>query len=369
MLDFTSALYLGMHHSRDSLPDWQQLTTGRPAALSVSPESEAVAKSLAQLIGCQHASFETSTLHSFWDLFEVLAKDRIIIYLDDSSYPIARWGVERVAAKGAITRKFPSRDTTALVKLLNRDSGLGARPIIVTDGLCPATGKTLPLAKYVNLIRSRGGYVVVDDTQALGILGHTPTPLMPYGIGGAGTSAWQGIESQNLIIVSSLAKGFGVPLAVLSGTSEFINRFESESVTRVHCSPPSIALVHAARKALEINKKRGDQLRWRLLQLVREFKQGLYRIGLASLGGNFPVQTLKSIPQIDAFWLHEYLLRLGVRTVLHRSLQGRPPMLSFLITTMHSFEDINRVITTLQQVCEIAMRQLRGKLYEPGLSI
>ena len=33
MLDFTSALYLGMRHAHETLRPWAQLTTGRPAAL------------------------------------------------------------------------------------------------------------------------------------------------------------------------------------------------------------------------------------------------------------------------------------------------------------------------------------------------
>lgn len=364
MLDFTSALYLGMRHPKDSLPDWQQLTTGRPAAFSVPPESEVVAKSMAQLMGCQHATLGTSTLHIFWDLFEVLAKDRIIIYLDDGSYPIARWGVERVAAKGVSTRMFPSRDTAALASLLNRDSGLEARPVIVTDGLCPATGKTTPLAEYVKFMRSRGGFVVVDDTQALGILGHAPSTLMSYGSAGAGTATWQGIQGPELIIGSSLAKAFGVPIAVLAGSRSIIERFESESATRIHCSPPAIPLLRAAQHALDVNKTLGDRLRQRLLNLVRQFKQGLRRIGLSSMGGLFPVQTLKSMPNIDAAWLHERLLNLGVRTVLHHSREGQTASLSFLITARHSPSDIDKSIRILQQVCAFADIRFGGKQHE-----
>lgn len=367
MLDFTSALYLGMRHPKDSLPDWQQLTTGRPSALSVPTESEVVAKSLAQLMGCQHVTLGTSTLHIFWDLFEVLAKERIIIYLDDGSYPIARWGVERVAAKGITTRMFPSRDTATLASLISRDSSLGMRPVIVTDGLCPASGKTAPLAEYINLVRGRGGYVVVDDTQALGILGHSPKSSMPYGTGGAGTAAWQGVQGHELIIGSSLAKAFGVPLAVLGGSQAFIRRFESESATRIHCSPPAIALIHAVHNALKINTKQGDQLRQRLSKLVRQFKASLRQIGLFTMGGLFPIQTLKLTPNIDAAWLHERLLKLGLRTVLHHSRNGQAAKLSFLITTLHSSSDINQGVATLKQAYTYASHQFGVKEHESAI--
>ena len=48
------------------------------------------------------------------------------------------------------------------------------------------------------------------------------------------------------MIVSSLAKAFGAPLAVLAGSDAFMTVFEQESATRMHCSPPSVAVIAAA---------------------------------------------------------------------------------------------------------------------------
>ena len=88
-LDFTSALYLGIRHpSRLSRP-WSQLTTGKPAAPEAAPSAQAVAKVLAQLQGCQNAILLPSTLHVFFDLFEVLRPERIKVYIDANAYPIA----------------------------------------------------------------------------------------------------------------------------------------------------------------------------------------------------------------------------------------------------------------------------------------
>ena len=72
MLDFTSALYLGLRHPSASLPPWDALTIGRPAALAEPPDAEAVAAEIASLQGCEAATLLPSTLHLFWDLFRVL---------------------------------------------------------------------------------------------------------------------------------------------------------------------------------------------------------------------------------------------------------------------------------------------------------
>ena len=53
-----------------------------------------------------------------------------------------------------------------------------------------------------------------------------------------------------MIVGSSLAKGFGTPMPLLAGSASVIRRFEEHSETRIHCSPPSLAALHAAEHAL-----------------------------------------------------------------------------------------------------------------------
>lgn len=60
---------------------------------------------------------------------------------------------------------------------------------------------------------------MLDDTQALGILGCYPRPDAPYGEGGGGSLRHFGIQSPEILSGNSLVKGFGVPVAVLAGTA------------------------------------------------------------------------------------------------------------------------------------------------------
>lgn len=348
MLDFTSALYLGMHHAHHSLQPWAELTTGRPAALEAPSGAEAVAQGLARLIGCEWATLGTSTLHIVFDLFEVLAMEGIALFLDAGTYPIVRWGAERMAARGVPLTNFPSHDPLALEQALSRNRRSGLRPVVVTDGLSTATGRPAPLDNYLRLARANHGYLVVDDTQALGILGEHPTHGAPCGRGGGGTAAWHGVRAPELIVVSSLAKGFGVPLAVLAGSRDFIERFEGSSVCRVHCSAPSAAHLSAAAHALALNRSLGDHLRWRLALGIRRFRQRLRAIGFSVNGGFFPVQT-PSLGRTAAA-VHAKLSAVGVRTVLHQPRQGLPAQLSFLITATHEPLEIDRATDSLAEI-------------------
>lgn len=350
MLDFTSALYLGMRHPTGSLQPWERLTTGVPAALASPPGISNLTRALAELQGCERATVGPSTLHLFWDLFGQFEGNRVSIYMDSGVYPIARWGIERAAARGARVYNFSHHDADALERALKKEEGR-ARPLIVTDGFCPACGKPAPIARYLAQARARGGILILDDTQAMGILGSAPGQGAPYGRGGGGMMRYSGISGPDLMVISSLAKGFGVPMAVLSGSASDVERFETKSDTRVHCSPPSVAVFHAAAHALFVNRHRGEGTRFRLARLVSHFRKRLAEVGLSAVGGLFPVQTLKTSPEFDPMILHERLLDCGIRTVLRRSHGGQGVRLTIIITALHHRHEIDFAVAALARGC------------------
>jgi 8-amino-7-oxononanoate synthase len=347
MLDFTSSLYLGLRHASGSLRPWDQLTTGKPAALVPPPGADEIAERLAALIHCDRATLAPSTLHLFWDWFGVLGGDRVAIYMDAGVYPIGRWGVERAGSRGVPLHTFPHHDVAALRRLLRQDKDRGLRPVVVTDGFCPGCSRHAPIAAYLDSVRVYGGQLVMDDTQALGIFGHSARGDAPYGRGGGGSLQWHHIGGDDIVVIASLAKGLGVPMAVLAANHVILERFEEQSETRVHCSPPSIVAIHAAKHALHVNDQYGDELRQRLAQNVRHFRQRLMQAGLAARDGLFPVQTLKLSPDLDAIGLHQRLLERGIQTVLHRGQNGTGPLISFILTARHSLMDMDRAVNGL----------------------
>jgi 8-amino-7-oxononanoate synthase len=318
---------------------------------------------MADLQGCESATFAPSTLHLFWDLFGLWSRHSAAIYMDDGIYPIARWGIERAAGRGVSVHPFRHHDPDDLYQLLRRTRCRGSKPLIVTDGFSPVSGKPAPLASYLERARSFGGYLIMDDTQALGIFGHKPDSTAPYGHGGGGTLQMLGLADPNVLMLSSLAKGFGVPVAVLSGSKTAVELFEERSETRVHCSPPSIAHLMAVRHALAINNRQGEILRARLAQLVDYFRLRLARAGFSLGSGRFPVQTLANTGRLDVRKLHQRLLQLGIRTVPHRNPgpDQQKARISFIITALHTLTDIDNAGRALIQATSSQMeRQTPG---------
>jgi 8-amino-7-oxononanoate synthase len=355
MLDFTSALYLGLSHPSASLEPWDQLTTGRPAALLTSRSQTVLAEALAKLVGCERASLGSSTLHLFWDLFGMLDR-RHAIYMDAGVYPIGRWGVERAAARRIPIQVFSHYDSGALRASLQQSARQRLRPVVVADGFCPGCGQPAPIAAYLQLIHQRGGLLILDDTQALGILGDSPYTETPLGSGGGGSLRFHNVSPPNVLLISSLAKAFGAPLAMLAGSDVMVRTFEEKSETRMHTSPPSRAAIHAARRALQINSSHGEVLRSRLARLIRRFCRRLAEIRLQTTGGSFPVQTLRPLPEIDAEALHRQLLRIGIQTVLHRRREAEKPRISFLLNARHVASEIDGAVAALRDAIGIPKR-------------
>ncbi|MGO9729745.1 MAG: aminotransferase class I/II-fold pyridoxal phosphate-dependent enzyme [Streptosporangiaceae bacterium] len=342
MLDLTSSLYLGLGHNISNGPSRMPLTTGVPAALAEAPGAATVADALAGLIGLTSATLAPSTLHAFWDLFPVMGAGTI--YVDAGTYPIGRWGAERARCGGASVRTFGHHDPAGLRRAVTSDGG--HRPVILTDGMCPGCGRVAPVGDYLAVADRFAGSVVVDDTQALGVLG-TPARGHPYGIDGGGTARWAGLSGPRLVIVASLAKGFGVPVAVVAGRRPVVRRYEARAETRVHCSPPSNAHLSAAAQALACNASRGDELRDHLARLVTRFRTLLGRRGVRLTPGLFPVQTIRTPPEHDVRAVHRHLGELGVGAVLHTPRCGQGLALSFIITAAHREGDIDRAVRAI----------------------
>jgi 8-amino-7-oxononanoate synthase len=341
VLDFTSALYLGLRHPSSSLSPWSRLTTGKPAVLAPPQRGASLARELAALQGFECASLAPSTLHLFWDLFGVLAREPVRIYMDAGTYAIGRWGVERAASRGVPVRAFAHHDAIALERMIAQDHDSTRRPIVVADGFCPACGQPLPIADYLHCLAPHKGRLVIDDTQAIGVLGTGASLATPYGRGGGGSLRWQGVDPRDVIVGSSLAKGFGVPMAVLAGDKSIVRRFEEFGETRVHSSPPSTAVLRAAEHALAVTRRDGERLRRHVAALVRRFRARLRALGLTLEGGMFPVQSMRPIGMTPET-LHLRLLALGVRTVVIRCCRGAGRQLAFLITALHRTSDIDR---------------------------
>ena len=360
-MDFTSAHYLGLRHSSVSLGPWTQLSTGQPAALREIPAAQRVAGRLAALQGLEAGVLGPSTLHLMWDVLGAFAREGRPILLDQDAYAISHWGVEHAKAIGGRVGTFRHHDLDGLRRQLMSLLPGRAGPVIVIDGICVDCGTVAPLGAFLEMAREYGGVVLCDDTQACGVLGTAPDGARPYGTGGGGTAAWSGTVDDGLVIVASLAKGFGVPVAALSACRARVNRFLDVSQTRVHCSAPSTPVVLAAEHALRVNSLRGDRLRARLCRNVRLFRSALTDTGAPlATSGLFPVQSLGPFDRASAGAMHTALAQQGVLSVMTSTRGGTGSRLTFLLSARHRADELQSAARVVANVSRTAHVKQRG---------
>jgi 8-amino-7-oxononanoate synthase len=322
VVDLASFGYLGLLHAYTELTPWSRLSTGRPAAVGGDSLEKAIVPRLAEMQACEAATVYRSTLHVFRDLFACVSDEDSVIFLDEGSYPIAQWGVEWARRRGVPVRVFPHHDSGALETLLDQCSGDQRRPVVVVDGVSSRTWAPAPLAEYVMRVEERDGLVVVDDTHAVGLLGRDASPDAPFGYGGGGSLAWHAIQSPNVVLIGSLSKAFGVPVAVLSGSAETVAGFEGNSLTRIHCSPPTVPELLAVERSLDVNASHGDALRDQLTRNILHWRNIFHEAGFASADPIYPVQVVRLPRMIDPSHLDEELRARGVNVFVERGHEG-----------------------------------------------
>jgi 8-amino-7-oxononanoate synthase len=285
MLDFLACSYLGLRHSGAALGRWPALTTGRPAALGGAVEADAAAWAVAALQGLWDGLAGTSTLHLAVDLFAVGLQRDAALYRDAHLYPILRSALH---VANRVTVALPPHDPAALAAQLR---GTCRFPVMVTDGWCIDCGRAAPLADYVTILRPHDGLLVVDDTQAFGLFG-TPGGG-PFGQGGGGTLRAQALDKGDPVVaVTSLAKAFSAPMAVLAGPTSLLDRVRAGGPMRVHASPPCVPAARSALRALRLNRTCGARRRTQLARSLRLFRASCRARGVWLAGGFHPVQTL-----------------------------------------------------------------------------
>lgn len=318
--DFTSSLYLGMRHAGGEFTAWPALTSGRPAVLD-PPAGAAAARHIAARAGAELAALTRSTLHGLNDCMELLAGQGTVLAVDSGIYPVGRWAVQRAAGIGIPVAWVGHHDLARLRYRLERLTDKGLRPVVVADGFCTGCGRAYPLAEAAAL--ADGVTVLLDDTQALGILGPS----------GGGSVAQAGIPHDNIVTVSSLAKAFGVPVACVTGPAAFVERLRTIG-SALHSSPPSRVDIAAAVNAVRRDAAEGDRLRSALAVRVRTLRRKTLRSGLAMVGGLFPVQSTPALTVDKGQWLLDRLADGGLRAVLRQTCHGGSAV-TLIVTATH----------------------------------
>ena len=157
----------------------------------------------------------------------VLPRPGDVVMIDAATYPIAKRATLLAEVRGATVLVYPHHrpDYPQLQA--------GRRLLLVTDGWCHGCGRPAPLPRLQRMACDTVGLVVVDDSQAFGVLGRRHAGD-PFG-DGSGTPRWSGVDHSHVRAVGGL---HGQGLRRSAGGDHRRSGDRRPSCTRGRQSPP-----------------------------------------------------------------------------------------------------------------------------------
>ena len=356
VVSFASASYLGLEQDArvkravcQAVGSWG-FSLAMPRLLARDGITAELETAIAQFTSQPAALLFPSTTHAALDLLPLLSTPCGAIFLDAWTYPTNLEGVRAAERRGARAYRFPHNEASALGSAM-RAAANARRKVVVCNGIYPEGGGAAPLREYAKLADHFGAILYVDDSHGIGVFGEgAATKEHPYGRGGGGLLRYLGPLPGHTILVATLSKALGIPVAFVAGPRSLLKCVQNVSDTFAHSSPPSMATVAAALEALRIQAVEGDLRRLWLANLVSRFRSeaGGSDAEISSKG-LFPIQTVHFPSIAETQEAGRFLRGRGIWPVL----QFRPPdypdggVLRFYITALHTASDVERAARVL----------------------
>lgn len=218
-------------------------------------------RALADWIGKEDGLICQSGYAANLGLIQAIADEQTPVYIDSLAH-MSLWEGAR-AAKAPI-HVFRHNDPAHLARVMAR----GGAGLVIVDSVYSTTGALCPLADMLEVVKSAGSMILVDESHSLGT----------HGPAGAGLCAQLGLASEVHFISASLAKAFAGRAGYFTMPAAMRNYFLSSSFPSIFSScllPHEVASLNATLQVI----KQADNERQRLHHTAKILRQGLSDIG------------------------------------------------------------------------------------------
>jgi glycine C-acetyltransferase len=230
---------------------------------------------IANFLGMQDSILFAACFDANGGLFEPLLGEADAIISDSLNHASIIDGVRLCKAK---RYRFANNDMGDLEAQLQAARAAGARFIMIaTDGVFSMDGTLANLGEVTRLAAKYGALTMVDDCHATGFIG-------PQGRGTAAAA-----EVKVDILTGTLGKALGGALGgYIAGPQVVIDLLRQRARPYLFSNALPPAVVGAALAALDIVEA-ADDLRARLVENARIWREGLTRLGFRLLPGSHPI--------------------------------------------------------------------------------
>lgn len=250
--------------------------------------------------------------------------------------------LDGVKLSGARLFVYGHKDTEALERLLKRAKNY-KKKLVVTDSLFSMDGDLAPLPQIEELTHRHGGWLMIDEAHATGVLGEQ----------GRGAAEHFALEGKIDIMMGTLSKALGSLGGFVCGSTPLIDLLRNKARSFIYTTALNPASCGAALASLALVREEPER-REKLMRSAVRLRQSLKRLGLDSMG---------SESQIIPVFLGNIDRALGTAKILEE--EGvfapaiRPPTvpadqcrIRISLTADHTDEDVNALEAALMSLSQ-----------------
>ena len=285
LADFASCNYLGFDLDPEIIasigeavrrwgthPSWSRLL-GNPR---LYPQIE---EQLTELLGAPDTLVLPTITHIHMSAIPVLAGQGMV-FLDAQAHKTIYDGCMYARGLGATVQRFRAGDPHHLAELLRAAPARASR-LVCIDGVNSMTGNPPDLAAFARVCREHDALLYVDDAHGFGLLGERrPDETSPYGARGNSVVRHAGESYDNVVLVGGFSKAYSSMLAFVALPTWLKNHLKVAAPPYLYSGPSATASLATVLAGLDVNRRRGDEIRADLYRKTSRVLRHVHALGL-----------------------------------------------------------------------------------------
>lgn len=256
---------------------------------------------ISQFLGTEDTILYTSCFDANGGLFETVLGEEDAVISDELNHASV---IDGIRLSKAQRFRYKNGDMADLEAKLNESSSARYK-MIATDGVFSMDGYIAKLPEICDLADKYGSMVMVDDSHAVGFMGEH----------GRGVHEYHHVMGRVDVITGTLGKALGgASGGYTSGRKEIIDLLRQRSRPYLFSNSVAPPIVTAAIAAIDMLTA-STELRDRLIDNTRYFREKLSSIGLEVVAGEHPIVPVMFGDAVLATKMAEAMLKRGVYVI------------------------------------------------------
>ena len=357
LVDFASCNYLGLDLDPEviaQVPGYLTRWGTHPswARAIASPEPyRRVEAAVSELLGVEEVLAFPTLTHVHNGVLPALAGEGTVL-VDLRAHRTIQDAAMLAVARGATVRRFRSGDVEHARRLLR--GPIKSPRVVCIDGINSMTGNPPDLPAFAALAREHDALLYVDDAHGFGVVGqrdgYDPTP---YGRRGNAIVRWSGEHYERIVLTAGFSKAYSSLLAFVTCSAELKQYLKAMVPSYVYSGPVPVASLATALAGLEVNRRRGDDLRAVLWHRTRTLLDHLDKLGIATTNtSGLPLVELAVADPSDLDAVGRHLFDRGIYVTLapYPVVPRQEAGFRIQLTALHTPDQVDHLLDVLQEV-------------------